>query len=83
MFKTLSSEAVLLVMSNPSMNELWATQTGQWIYLYGSRSLTARSQKGCTRLKIRPQVSVKWKHFLCHWRTTPKRVLSHWQLFQL
>jgi len=37
------------------MNELWGTWTGLWIYLYGSRLLTAHSQKGRTQLKIRPQ----------------------------
>ncbi len=42
-------------MFNPSMNEQWATETGLCIGLYGSRSLTARSYKGHTWLKIRPQ----------------------------
>ncbi len=50
-------EAVFLVVCDLPMNELWATQTGLWIYLYGSRSLTARSQKGRTQLKTRPQVN--------------------------
>ncbi len=49
------AEAVFLVVCDSPMNELWATYTGQWIYLYGSRSLTGRSQKGRTRLKIQPQ----------------------------
>ncbi len=46
-------------MCDPPMNELWATLTGQWIYLYGSMSLTACSQKSCSRLKIWPQVNKK------------------------
>ncbi len=33
------------------MNKLLATQTGLCKDLYGSRSLTAQSQKGCTQLK--------------------------------
>ncbi len=48
------SEAVFLVLCDPSMSGLWATLTGQCIYRYGSGSLTARSQKGCSWLKIRP-----------------------------
>jgi hypothetical protein len=47
-------EAVFLVMCDPSMNELRATLTSQCTDLYGSRSLTAHSQKGRTQLKIRP-----------------------------
>jgi hypothetical protein len=42
------SEAVFLVVCDPSMNELWATYTGLCIYLYGSRLLTASSYKGGT-----------------------------------
>ncbi len=34
-------EAVFLVLCDPSVNELWATQTGLCIDLYWSRSLTA------------------------------------------
>jgi hypothetical protein len=49
------TEAIFLVVCDTPMNELWATWTSLWIYLYGSRSLTARSQEGRTRLKIRPQ----------------------------
>ncbi len=44
------------VVNDPSVNELWAITTGLWIYLYGSWSLTARSQKGRSRLKIWPLV---------------------------
>jgi hypothetical protein len=36
-------EAIFIVVCDPPMNELLATQTGICIYLYGSRSLTARS----------------------------------------
>ncbi len=48
------SEAVFLVMCDPSVNELWATWTHRDIYICIdlSRSLTARSQKGHTGLKI-------------------------------
>ncbi len=49
-----SPEAIFLVVCNPSMNELGVTWTGLCIYLYGSRSLTAHSYKGRTRLKIQP-----------------------------
>ncbi len=47
-------EAVFLVMCDPSMNELWVTETGLWINLYGPKSLTACSWKGRTQLKIQP-----------------------------
>ncbi len=36
-------EAVFLVMCDPSMNEMWATDTGLYLDLYGSRFLTAYS----------------------------------------
>jgi hypothetical protein len=52
------SEAVFLVMCDPSMNELWATYTGLCIGRYGSRWLTARSWMSRTRLKIQPLVSL-------------------------
>jgi hypothetical protein len=45
-------------MCDPFKSELWATLTGLCIDLYGSRSLTARSQKGRTQLKIQPQNSI-------------------------
>ncbi len=53
-FVKLGPGAVFLVTCDPSMNELWVTYTGLCIDLYGSRSLTARSEKGRTRLKIWP-----------------------------
>ncbi len=43
-------------MCDHSMNKLRVTLTGLCIYLYGSRSLTARSQKGRSQLKIRPLI---------------------------
>ncbi len=52
----------ILVMCNPSMNELWATWTGLCIDLYGSRLLTADSKKGCMWLKIRP-LMIKWSSY--------------------
>ncbi len=52
------SEAIVLVMCDPSMNELFMTQTGLCKDLYESRSLTAHSQKGCTQLKIQPLTTV-------------------------
>ncbi len=36
-------EAVFLVVCDPSINELWVTQTGLCNDLYGSKLLTARS----------------------------------------
>ncbi len=51
-------EAVFLVVCDPSLNELWATYTGLFIDLYGSRSLTAQSWKGHSQLKIQPHITL-------------------------
>ncbi len=59
---------------------------GQWIYLYGSRSLTAQSQKGRTRLKIRPQDAfmarnldpiAKFVHFLGITKMSPPPIRNY------
>ncbi len=56
-------KAVFLVMSDPSMNELWGTWTHWDLCIDLSRSLTARSWKGRTRLKIQPHDTWCWKLF--------------------
>jgi len=48
------SEAVFLVMCDPSMDELWATYTHTDLRIDLSLLLTASSLKGRTQLKIRP-----------------------------
>ncbi len=54
-----SSEAIFLVMRDPSMNKLWVTKTGLCVDLYGSRSRTTPSWKGHTQLKIQPLKTIK------------------------
>ncbi len=54
----MSSEAVFLVVCDPSVKELGATYTHRYIFIDLSRSLTARSQEGRTQLKIWPPENV-------------------------
>ncbi len=62
--KGICPEAIFLVGCDTPMYELQATQTHRDIFIGLYRLLTARSQEGRTRLKIRPQLFL-WLFFTC------------------